>query len=160
MAVESRSPNQVQKQDNTKHIIKRQTTEGAEVFFQLQSSENVAQHVPCWHDKITEVIFSGAIAYPSLLGKENSKEATDNGWVISRSEAGGQYLSFLELTLLRHCLEFYKSQGGCCDCFPPLWLPLQLTGWLRAMVLSCSVNRRCFLNTPVLAQNCGNDVPN
>lgn len=31
-AVESRSPKQVQKQDNTKNIIKRQTAEGAETF--------------------------------------------------------------------------------------------------------------------------------
>lgn len=34
VSLESRSPKQVQKQDNTKYIIKGQTTEGAEAFSQ------------------------------------------------------------------------------------------------------------------------------
>lgn len=56
--------------------------------------------------KTTEIIFSGPVAYPSLVGEENSKGPVGIS-ITSRSEVGGEYLSFLELTLLlRHCLEF------------------------------------------------------
>lgn len=48
-------------------------------------------------------MFSRPMAYPSLLGEENSKEARGIS-ITSRSEVGGEYLRFLEL--LRHCLEF------------------------------------------------------